>query len=763
MSRLVLFLVSTLSLTVCLQAQERIVATRVFAEPTGSRFFVDGVPYLSAQTFMWTAGSRHTLFVENEQNQFPGTRTKFQNWADSTGRFSSAADTVTIIADPSISFFKATFSTEFLMRLIFYQCNTTQPGACRPPGTVSVGGSLYSSDAEIWQTPGSEIVLQAYPNPGFVFGGWGPPSNNSMSFIYTHRMNGPVTFTGMFAQGKRVTLRSDPPDLMVAPDRAPQLAPAEMDWAMGSRHVLGVVSPQSPRDNAGILFVFQRWSNGAGAFDWYTVPNNNEPETITAHYVPGARASFLTSPPGLRLRVEGRDNWASYNFVWGQGMKYPISAPLEQTDQRGRRWVFKGWSNEGPATQEITVTPEHVRSGLRLTATYEAQSRVTITSNPPGILLQVDGEDCRGTCTIFRSEGSQVRISAPASLALSDSTRLEFSGWTDNSAPSRMLTVTGDMSLTASYRNLYRLTTLAEPGNSGLLRIEPPSPDGFYEADTVVNVTAETRPGFRFRRWEGDLGGTFRSGNIAMTVPRVVRALFDIAPFADQAGVRNAAGETPDPGVAPGSIASIFGANLAGEYTAGPTSPLAQTLGGVTVRLGNRLLPLLFVSPEQINIQVPSDLEEGTYQLAIRWQNYPEVLSPLRITRNAPGLFEQRAGTGLHAVAASAEGRSITFDAPAKPGDLITLFGTGFGPYQRPAIDGFPLPDAPGFVLADPLEVLIGDTVINPEWAGGAPGQIGTAQVRFTLPADLPVSESGVRLRVRVNGRESNPVLLPVR
>lgn len=763
MSRRVLFLVSFFSLTVCLTAQEQLVATRVFTEPTGARFFVDGVPYLSAQTFMWTAGSKHTLSVEREQYQFPGTRTKFQGWADTTGRFSSSNDTVSILADPTVTAYRATMSTEYRLSIVFYQCNTTQPDACRPPGTITVGGASYTTDAELWYTPNNEITLQAFPNPGFVFAGWGPPSNNSTSFIYTHRMIGPATFTGMFAQGKRVTILSDPADLQVAPDRAPQYAPAEVDWAMGSRHVLGVVSPQASKFDSNKLYVFHRWSNGAGAFDWYTVGNTNQPETLTAHYVPGARVSFLTNPSGLKLRVEGRDNWPVYNFVWGQGLTYPVAAPPEQTDSRGRRWVFKGWSNEGPATQDVTITPDHVANGFRLVANYEAQSRITLTSNPPGILMQVDGEDCRSSCTVYRAEGAQVRLTTPASLPMSDSTRLEFNGWSDGSTATRLLTVSGDASLTANYRSLYRLTTVAEPGNSGLLRVEPPSPDGFYEADTVVNLTAETKPGFRFRRWDGDLSGTFRSGNISMTVPRAVRALFDIAPFADQAGVRNAAGETPDAGVAPGSIASIYGANLAGDYVAGPASPLAQTLGGVVVRLGNRLLPLLFVSPEQINLQVPSDLEEGSYQLAIRWETYPEVFSTLRVARNAPGLFSQRDESTSYAVASDAEGKAVNLTNPAKLGDPVTLFGTGFGPYERPAIDGFPLPQAPAFPLADPIEVLIDEKVITPEFAGGAPGQIGTAQVRFLLPADAPLTDGGVRLRIRVNGKESNPVLLPVR
>jgi uncharacterized protein (TIGR03437 family) len=635
---------------------------------------------------------------------------------------------------------------------------------CRPPGTVTVGGTAYTTDVESWVTEGSEVVLQAIPNPGFVFTNWGPPANFATAFTHRFIVRGPVTFTNIFSQGKRVTIHSEPAGLLVAPDRTPTRAPAEVDWAPGSRHVLGVVSPQSPPEDSSKLYVFKSWSNGTEAFGAYTVSDANIPESLTAYYVPGARVSFLTNPLGLRVRVEGRENWPAYNFIWGEGLKYTVSAPAEQTDSRGRKYVFKSWSNEGPATQEITVLPEHVANGFRLTANYEPQNRVTINTNPPGLLIQVDGQDCRGACVVNKSEGAQVQLSAPATIPLSPSSRYEFTGWSDGGEAQRTFTVPADAqaTLVANYRTLYRLTAVAEPGNGARFQVEPASEDGFYGAETQVSVTAETRPGYRFRRWEGDLNGSFRTGVVSMTVPRLVRAVFDISPYANEAGVRNAAGETPVAAVAPGSIASIFGANLAGGEFSGPTAPLAQTIGGVTVRLGSRLLPLLFVSPEQINLQVPVDLAEGSYPLAIKWETYPEVQTTMRVARNAPGLFQKAAGEAFHAIASREDGSEITLESPALRGETITLFGTGFGPYQRPVLDGFPLPADPAYLLADQAEVLIGDRVLEANWAGGVPGQIGTSMVRFVMPADVEAPGGSLSVRIRVNGVESNPVHLPV-
>ena len=82
-----------------------------------------------------------------------------------------------------------------------------------------------------------------------------------------------------------------------------------------------------------------------------------------------------------------------------------------------------------------------------------------------------------------------------------------------------------------------------------------------------MTIIAETKPGFRFRRWDGDLRGP-RSGVVSMSMSRLVRAMLDRVPYVAPTGVRNAAADLPEPGVAPGLIA-IYGGSLAKTYEAG--------------------------------------------------------------------------------------------------------------------------------------------------------------------------------------------------
>jgi uncharacterized protein (TIGR03437 family) len=320
---------------------------------------------------------------------------------------------------------------------------------------------------------------------------------------------------------------------------------------------------------------------------------------------------------------------------------------------------------------------------------------------------------------------------------------------------------TNPVVITANFRKSYLFRVASNPDLAADLRTDPSSPDGFYLENTFLSVTAEAKTGYRFRRWEGDATGVNPVATLSLSGPKFVRALLDTVQVLPEGNVKNAAGDTPDAVVAPGSLVAIFGAGLAPDYIVGPTSPLAQTIAGVTVGVADRLLPLLFVSPEQINAQLPSDLEEGEYQISIRRSGQSEITGKFTIARNAPGLFTQNLDSKTVVMASHQDGKPVSPSRPARKGEIIGLYGTGFGPYERKAPDGFALPTAPLYPLLDRLDLLVGERVIETSWSGAAAGYIGLAVTRFKVPEDLA---SGVSLdiRVRINGRESNTVSLPI-
>ena len=774
--------------------------TRIFTEPVGGHFYVDGTKYTSSATFFWPKGSRHTVWVDPVQVNAGTTRMTFGGWADDKAQLQAASSpTITVTADPDFLSLKATFVLEYRIDVLFYNtlsttlpdspvtCPAGAPGTFStqennlpPPGVVYVDGQCTANSISIWRSLTATVLFNVFPARGYVFEGWtanGGPLPDS--FLKSYVVRGPAVLSPRFSPAKRVSFKTEPEGLIITVDRAPvptrdaveiemrnpgenyafPQKPWEMDFAEGSTHVLG--APATQYDLSGKLWVLDSFSIGGGEGTVYKAVGTNIPETIVARFVRGTAMSFLTNPAGLKLNVDGRESWPSYNFVWGVGTKHTVTAPAETTDAKGRKYRFLGWANGAPATVNLITPDDSDTSNLRMLANYEIYPRAVITSTQAGPQLQVDGAPCRLPCTLDRPNGSTVTLSVPDSLELGPDSRLQFDGWNDAGAPSRTVTFAGaDQALSFRYRTFNRFAALADPAGGATFRVAPAAADGFYPAEATVQVTAVPSEGYKFRRWEGDLSGTTAGGFVSMVVPRLVRAQLDKTPFIPSAGIRNAAGETPLQAVAPGSIVSIFGSGLANDYVSGPTAPLAQTVGNVTARIGTRLLPLLFVSPEQVNAYLPSDLADGQYTLGVRNGSQAEIPGKLTVVRHAPGLFGQQIGDQFVATAQRPDGTLAAPDRPAKRGEQVVLMGTGFGPNQRPVLDGFPAAETPANPLRTQPEIVVGDTVYAPDFAGAAPGLVGVTVLRFTVPAEW--SAGTVELRVRQAGVESNKVLLPV-
>lgn len=96
--------------------------------------------------------------------------------------------------------------------------------------------------------------------------------------------------------------------------------------------------------------------------------------------------------------------------------------------------------------------------------------------------------------------------------------------------------------------------------------------------------------------------------------------------------------------LAPGSLASLFGSGLASRTeSADPVSP-PSTLGGISVRVVEnsgvaRLAPLLYVSPSQINFELPAGTAPGNVSLEIVNAPAQAAQATVKVDRIAPGLF----------------------------------------------------------------------------------------------------------------------------
>jgi uncharacterized protein (TIGR03437 family) len=742
-----------------LWAEEKIVSTRVSSEPPGGAFTVDGQTYRGPVTFFWPENSTHVLGLPEYPPVDPNVRYEFQWWLNSDGEKMLDGQTIVITASADIPYYVAVWNVFYTITLVLNQSSPSWSCEAGPPwGKVYISvpdtESCYVASQVIWGESGKSVLVQVYPPTGLAFVGWLGTFNGAGAPALSFVLDGPKILQPSFAPAARITLASVPDGLQVFVDRQAFFTPAAFYWAEGSQHAVGAVPAQ--RDQNWGLWAFDSWSDGGAEYHDYTVGAASDGATLTARFVRGVPVGVISSPQGLKLTVDGLVS-TQVDFTWGVGSRHTISAPAEQTDSAGRHYLFRSWSGGGPATQEVTVGPD----STGWTAIYEPLNSLTIRADPSDVSLTVDGAACKGGCTVWRSAGAEVAVSGPASLAIGDATRVQFQSWSDGvTTLSRTVRLNADQqTLVAVYPYFYLLATSSDPERGADFLFEPASSDGFFAVGTSVAVTAQPRPGFRFRFWVGDLSGGLRSGTVQVNGPRWVRAVLDPAPYIAPAGVRNAAADTPESGLAPGSIIAIYGSSLAPTQATGPRSPLVQTLADVTVRLGDRILPLFFVSPEQINAQLPSGLTLGDCTLIVHWEGHEEVKAGFRVVRNAPGLFTQPVGALQYALAIHANGALVTPEEPARPGETITLFGTGFGPYRGNAPDGFAVPTTLNLPLADPVKILAGDLSLDPVFAGAAQGEIGVVIIRFRIPDD---AASPMELVVTANGKRSNTVVIPV-
>jgi len=227
-------------------------------------------------------------------------------------------------------------------------------------------------------------------------------------------------------------------------------------------------------------------------------------------------------------------------------------------------------------------------------------------------------------------------------------------------------------------------------------------------------------------------------------------------------------------GIAAGSWVTIQGTNLtsasncdpvnspsagcrtwnAGDFTNGtPTS-----LDGVSVSMAGKPAFVYYVSPTQINVQAP---DFGTGSVSVTVTNSGGTSNTMTVTADsfAPAFFL----TGKYAIATHADGTLVApaglvgASSPAKPGETIVLWGTGFGPVN-PTVPSGTIPsqanaNAVSYAMSPP-SVTVGGVATQVVAAGLNPSALGLYQIAVTIPASAP---SGDQALVTTAGSKSSP------
>jgi uncharacterized protein (TIGR03437 family) len=200
---------------------------------------------------------------------------------------------------------------------------------------------------------------------------------------------------------------------------------------------------------------------------------------------------------------------------------------------------------------------------------------------------------------------------------------------------------------------------------------------------------------------------------------------------------------------APGELIAIYGTGLASGNAIAGIQPLPLILAGASATVNGVAAPLWFVSPNQINLQIPYETGAGPAVLGVT-NNGNVAAYTFTVTPTAPGIFASQG--------------SMVPDISGAPGQTIVGFVTGDGDMTPTLATGA---TASAYATLaqlphsrQPLTMTIGGESANIVFNGIVNGLIGVTQVNFTIPADLPPGPQAVV--VTVGGVSSAPVTLNV-
>jgi uncharacterized protein (TIGR03437 family) len=195
-------------------------------------------------------------------------------------------------------------------------------------------------------------------------------------------------------------------------------------------------------------------------------------------------------------------------------------------------------------------------------------------------------------------------------------------------------------------------------------------------------------------------------------------------------GIVSAAGFDDRP-VAPGSLVSIFGTNLAAQD---------NRINGCSVAINGRDAPVFYAVPGQINAQLPAETNTGTARAVVSVNGITGPDAYFWVTEAAPAIFTFE---GNRALAQNHEdGRLNAPEAPVRPGSVLIVYLTGVGAAGLPA------------------SATVGGRPAGLLYLGPTPGFPGLYQANLIVPSGLPPGDHA--LVVTVSGVPSKPTTISV-
>ena len=217
--------------------------------------------------------------------------------------------------------------------------------------------------------------------------------------------------------------------------------------------------------------------------------------------------------------------------------------------------------------------------------------------------------------------------------------------------------------------------------------------------------------------------------------------------------------------LAPGSLAVVFGAYLndgpqVASTTIGQDGKVVTSLGGTTVSVNNIPAPILYSLNSQLAIQIPFEVAgQSSVPVTVTVGGQTSAPRTINIAAAAPGLFTvNMAGTGDAIVVHSDGVTLVTPQNPARPNEVVVMYGTGLGALN-PSL-GTGVPSGVSTAIA-PAVLLFGTVPAVIDYAGTTPGYLGLHQINARIPANPPTGNA-VPILFSVGGTQSNVATIAI-
>ena len=201
----------------------------------------------------------------------------------------------------------------------------------------------------------------------------------------------------------------------------------------------------------------------------------------------------------------------------------------------------------------------------------------------------------------------------------------------------------------------------------------------------------------------------------------------------------------------PGMTLSVFGSELAPTMASASSVPLPVSTSGVAATVNNVAAPLYYVSPGQLNIQIPYDTAVNGLA-TLRVNNNGLIASyQFTVVQSAPGIFTNSNG-------------GIIPSGTGNRGAIVTLYMTGAGPVTPQIATGAapgagtPIENLPK--PAQSIAVAVGGIPAALEFVGIPAGLVGVTQVNFYVPTGI--GDGTQPVVVTVGNEASAPAYLNV-